>query len=640
MAERGEGAFQRVSWEEALNEVASKMLWIKRQYGPEAILGLAGSGNAKGLMRTSGVLTRRFLNAFGGQTVTRASISNEGAIFASRHTLGLPIPPPSCESLLQSKLVIIWGLNPSETIQGTNMNWYLAQAKESGTKFIFVDPRFSNSAAALADQWIPIRPGADTAMLIAMAFVLIRDKLCDDEFLVRCTYAFESYRDYCLGAVDGIPKTPSWAEAICHVPAETIVALAREYADSKPASLWPGYAPGRTPFGEQFHRACITLAAMTGNVGIAGGGVGCYLGQDLMKTLGVSGVGQLENPTGKSVVGWRWADAVLQGKQGGYPSDIKMILSVAGERLNQCGDIKKGIQALKKVEFVMVLDQFLTPIARYADVVLPVTTQFEQEDVQLSKGEKAYMFHSARAIQPLGECKSDVEILTQLAQRLGIEHFLPNVEEQCLDQLLANAPVELEELRERSIYWNVQDGDVPLREFVQDPYGHPLPTPSGKIEIYSQSIAEMRQPDVLPPIPTYIDGWEGPGHLLGRRYPLLLVTCHSGRRIHSTFDNVPWLRELEPHSVWMNPKDAQQRQVRDGEMVEVFNDIGSTVIKAKVTQRIMPGVVAIYQGAWFHLDRYGRDWAGSVNVLCKDTVSPGEAAATNGILVEVTRWEE
>jgi anaerobic dimethyl sulfoxide reductase subunit A len=616
------------------------MLHIKRQYGPEAILGLAGSGNVKGLM-SAGVLVRRLLNAFGGHTTTRASISNQGAIFASDHTLGQRLPPPSRESLLQSKLVIMWGLNPSETIQGTNMNWYLAQARENGTRFIFVDPRFSNSAAALADQWIPIYPGTDAAMLVAMAFVLFREKLCDVEFLNRCTYGFEHYRDYCLGVVDGEPKTPGWAEDICGVPAETIAILARDYARSKPANLWPGEAPGRTAFGEQFHRACITLAAMTSNIGIPGGGVACYFSRDLRATLGVSELDRLPNPTGKSVVGWRWADAVLRGKQGGHPSDIKMIVSVAGERLNQCGDINKGIRALNNVDFVVVLDQFLTPTARYADLVLPVATQFEREDVQLSKGWQAYMFHSGKAIEPVGECWSDLEVFTQLARRLELEHFPSPSEAQWLDELMAEAAVDLEGLEEQGVYWHQdsQNDDVALWEFIEDPEGHPLPTASGKIEVYSQSIADIGLPDLLPPIPTYIDTWEGPHHPLRRRYPFLLVTWHSGRRIHSTFDNVPWLRELEPHTLWMNPQDAQRRDIRDGDMVEVFNDIGSTAIQAKITERIVPGVVGIYQGVWFKLDRSGKDRAGSVNMLCKDTVSPGEAAVTNGILVQVARRE-
>ncbi|OGO04807.1 MAG: hypothetical protein A2Y73_02110 [Chloroflexi bacterium RBG_13_56_8] len=591
-------------------------------------------------MRSASTLGRRFLNAFGGQTATRASISNEGAIFASRHTLGLFLPPPAHKSLPKSQLVIMWGFNPSQSIEGTNTNWYLAQAKEQGTRFIFVDPRFSNSAAALADQWIPLRPGTDTAMLVAMATVMIEESLCDQEFLARCTFGFEYFRDYCLGVTDGMPKTPSWAEEICGVSADTISALAREYATSKPACLWPGCAPGRTAYGEQFHRACIALAAMSGNIGVRGGGAGCYVGQDVRGILKMSSIDGLSNPTGKSVVGWRWADAVVQGKRGGYPSDIKMILSVAGNRLNQCGDIHKGIQALKQVEYVVVMDHFLTPTARYADLVLPVTTQFEQEDVQLSHGESVYMFHSGKALDPLGECRTDLEIFTELAERLGLDGFPSDAEERWLPQLLDKSPVHLEEIRDQGVYWLSQDEVVPLQEFVKDPEGHPLPTPSGKIEIYSQTMAELGNPSLLPCVPTYIDTWEGPHHPLSVRYPLLLVTCHSGRRVHSTFDNVSWLRELEPHTIWVNPKDAQERHIQDGELVEVFNDIGSLIIEAKVTERTMPGVVSVFQGTWFELDDSGRDRRGSANILCKDTISPGEAAATNAVLVQMARWDE
>ena len=639
VGERGQGRFRRTSWEEALDTLASELLRVKQQHGAEAVLGLVGSGNVKGVLRPTGAVARRFLNAFGGQTATRGSISNEGAIFASKHTFGLEVSPPSRESLLQTRLFIMWGVNPSDTIQGTNMNWYLAQAKEGGARFIFVDPRFTNSAAALADQWIPIRPGTDTAMLIAVAYVLIREGLCDESFLERCTYGFEHYQDYCLGTTDGTPKTPEWAETICGVPARTIAALAREYATSKPADLWGGWGPGRTAFGEQFHRACIALAAMTGNIGIPGGGAACYLGPDLKGRLGVSQVDPGTNPTGKSVVAWKWADAVLRGKDGGYPSDIRMVISVGGARLNQCGDIGKGIRAMRKVEFAVVLEQFMTPMARYADLVLPVTTQFEHEDVQLSKGAAAYMFHNGKAIGPVGESLSDVEIFARLARRLGVEGFAPHTEERWLRKLLEDAPVGLEEIREQGVFWDAENRGEPLQEFVRDPEANPLPTQSGKIEVYSQTIAQMEDPKLLPPVPTYVDSWEGPRHPLAEKFPLLLVTCHSGRRIHSMFDNVPWLRELEPHTLWINPVDAEERSISDGDRVQVFNDIGCTLIQAKVTERVMPGVVAAYQGTWFHLGGDGRDLVGSVNTVCKDTVSPGESAATNAVLVQVTGLE-
>lgn len=632
-SERGEARFQRISWDEALDTVAAEMQRVKETYGPDAVLNLQSSGNLDGLVHRTGMLASRFFNAFGGQTAPRAIISFEGAALAARSTFGLVPPPPGPESLLRSRLVIMWGFNPAESIFGTNTNWYLALAKERGTRFVFVDPRFTESAAALADQWIPIRPGTDAAMLIAMAFVLIDEGLYDEAFLHRYTSGFAEFRGYCLGNGDGVPKTPTWAEAICGVQAEVIASLAREYASSKPADLRGGWAPGRTAYGEQFHRACIGLSALTGNIGIPGGGPGCWVTQDFQRTLGVSFVPSLANSTGKSVVAWRWADAVLKGTAGGYPSDIKMVYSIGGNRLNQCGDLNKGVQALKKVEFVVAQDQFLTPLARYADIVLPVNTHFEREDIQVPHGLGSYLIFNHRAIESLGESKSDLEILTALSQRLGCHDFGDKTERDWLSEVIKNAGVDCDTLRAQGVY---RDGpavpQVPLQGFIADPRSNPLPTPSGKIEIFSQALAQRHQPK-LPPVPQYIDN---PAQ---KERPLLMVTVHSRKSVHSSFYNVPWLQEIEPHTLWINPVDAEANGIGNGEKVTVSNDTGTVVITAKLSERIMPGVVSIPQGAWYQPDEDGRDWNGSVNVLCPDTISPGEAAVTNAVAVAVSRLE-
>lgn len=639
VGERGEGRFQRISWDEALDTVAGEMRRIKQSYGAQAILNLRGAGNTDGLLHRTGSLADRFFNSFGGQTATRGIISFEGAVFAARYSFGFGPPPPGPESLLHSKLVLMWGFNPAEAIFGTNTNWHLALAKERGTRFIFVDPRFADSAAALADRWIPILPGTDTAMLIAMATVMIQERLCDDGFLSRYTYGFDRFRDYCLGVEDGVPKTPVWAEGICGVRAEVIAGLAREYAASRPADLRGGWAPGRTAFGEQFHRACIALSAMTGNIGVPGGGPGCWIPQNFPRTLGVSTLPTLDNPAGKSIVAWRWADAVLQGTAGGYPSDIRMIYSLGGNRLNQCGDVSKGIEALKRVEFVVVQDQFLTPLARFADIVLAASTHFEREDIQMPHNQGGYLIYNYRAIEPLHEARSDLEILTDLALRLGITGFNDRTEQEWLQELMKGAPVDRGTLSTKRVFrFDPPPSQVPLQEFIADPEKNPLRTPSGKIELFSPALAERKHPQ-LPPVPRYIEDWEGPRHPAAREYPLLLVTTHSRKRVHSTFDNIPYLRELEPHTLWINSVDAEARGIRDGGQVKVYNAIGTVVIAARVTERMMPGVVSIYQGAWYQPDERGVDRGGCVNVLCKDTLSPGEAAATNAVLVEVAGQE-
>ncbi|MDP2661725.1 MAG: molybdopterin dinucleotide binding domain-containing protein [Dehalococcoidia bacterium] len=434
-------------------------------------------------------------------------------------------------------------------------------------------------------------------------------------------------------------KTPAWAEAICGVRGEVIAGLAREYASSKPADLRGGWAPGRTAYGEQFHRACIALSAMTGNIGIPGGGPGCWVTQDFQRTLGVSLLPPLANPTGKSIVGWRWADAVLEGVSGGYPSDIRMIYSIGGNRLNQCGDIKKSVQALEKVEFVVVQDQFLTPIARHADIVLPVNTHFEREDIQIPHGQGNYLIFNHQVIPNLEESKSDLDILTALAQRIGGGAFGDKTAQEWLPELIKHAPAGYEDLRSQDVFrYGTPAPRAPLQEFVADPRGNPLPTPSGKVEIFSQGLAQ-RQQALLPPLPQYIAAAEASPPPTQRSYPFLLVTVHSRKSVHSSFQNVPWLQEIEPHTLCMNPVDATAQGIRDGQKVIVRSEIGAVVIATKLTERIMPGVVSIPQGAWRQLDKEGVDWNGSVNVLCPDTISPGEASVTNAVPVTVARWE-
>ena len=265
VGERGEGHFERISWDEALDTVARELARVKETYGPQAIFNLCGGGDIDSRLHHTVAVPMRFFQFFGGYTGVSTITSFQSVLYACRHTFGMPVPDSDRENLLKSRLIIMWGCNPAVSLKGTNTNWYLAQAKEKGVRFIFVDPIFTESAAALADEWIPIRPGSDTAALLAMAYVIITEDLYDRDFLDKHTFGFDKFSDYCLGVEDGIAKTPAWAEPITGVPAETLARLARDYATSKPANLRAGWAPGRTAFGEQFHRAAIALAAITGN---------------------------------------------------------------------------------------------------------------------------------------------------------------------------------------------------------------------------------------------------------------------------------------------------------------------------------------------------------------------------------------
>jgi anaerobic dimethyl sulfoxide reductase subunit A len=270
---RGEGKFQRVSWDEALDFVANELKRVKETYGPSAILLKTGGGDVT-LVHGAGRTVERLLNLFEGYTGTWGSHSWEAAMFASAVTYGTIAVANTRDDLLNARMILMWGWNPSETIQSTNTTWYLAQAKEKGAKIVSVDPRYTDTTGTFADEWIPIRPSTDAAMLISMAYVMINKDLQDQTFIDRYTLGFEQYRDYILGVGDSVPKTPEWAEEITGVPASTISRLARAYATTKWAALIAGISSGRTANGEQYHRAALTLAAMTGNVGIHGGECG------------------------------------------------------------------------------------------------------------------------------------------------------------------------------------------------------------------------------------------------------------------------------------------------------------------------------------------------------------------------------
>ena len=262
---RGDGKFEKTSWDEALDTVAQELIRVKETYGNASILLLGGSGSQSVLQGS--VAVERLLASFGGYTRTWGDASYEGPLFASMATYGTMTTGNDREDLLNSRLIIMWGWNPACTIWDTNTSLILAKAKEKGIKIVSIDPRLTESTAVFASEWLPIRPGTDAAMLIAMAYVMIRGGLQDQKFLDTYAVGFDKFQSYVMGEEDSVPKTPAWAEEITGVPASTIERLAVEYATTKPAALIPGWGPARGLMGEQFSRAAITVIAMTGNIG-------------------------------------------------------------------------------------------------------------------------------------------------------------------------------------------------------------------------------------------------------------------------------------------------------------------------------------------------------------------------------------
>jgi len=560
---RGEGKFERISWDEALDTVAGEIQRVNKTYGSSAILYWVSAGDGGALHGVWRRMSRLFC-LMGGYTRPWGLHSYEGAIFAELTTYGNALVTDTRDNLLSSRLIILWGWDPVNTIADTNTTWYLIQAKEAGIRIISIDPRYTDTTATLAHEWIPIRPGTDAAMLIAMANVIMAENLQDQAFLDSYTVGFEAFKNYVLGVEDGIPKTPGWAEAITGVPAGTIYRLAKEYATTKPAALMAGIAPGRTAYGEQYHRAAITLAAMTGNIGIPGGSAAGKV-WSIMNLLGMgSGLRippnavDAETPPPKdklpsrgsgyvyghgAVNVFRLTDAILKGKSGGYPADYKLFYLSSSNIVNQWPNSNRVAEALKKLDFVVVEEQFMTATAKFADIVLPTCTFLERNEV-LSGVLPPFYGYRNKIIETLYESN---------------------------------------------------------------------------------------------PIPKYIETWESANDPLASKYPLQLITTHCKRRAHTQFDNIPWLRELEPHAVKMNTIDAQARGIQDGDLVRVFNDRGRMIIPARVTERIMPGVVDLPQGAWYSPDENGVDRGGCANTLTRDEPSPGGALPSNTALVQVKK---
>jgi len=657
---RGKGQFERISWDEALDTVAGELVRIKETYGPQAILLYTNSVMGVWTLHGyAGIPLHQLLAGLGGFTSTWGGASYEGSVFNTRATYGTLSTGHTRDDLLNSRLIILWGMNPAESIFGTNTAWYVARAREGGARVVVVDPRYTRTAAVLADEWIPIRPGTDAAMLVAMAHVMIAENLQDKTFLDRYTVGFDEYKDYVVGVADGVAKTPAWAEAKTGVPADTIAALARQYAGIKPAALIPGFAAGRTAYGEQYHRAASALAAMTGNVGIHGGGAAGFDRGPVGSQIYGTPISETKEATYEQQLkaldiprrlktrphACRVWDAILEGTAGGYPSDIKMAYVALGNPLNQLPHINKGVNALKKLDFIVVHEQVMTATSRYADILLPVATHWERNDIARPWLSGPYFLYLNKVIESLPEVKTDFQICRELASRLGITMPFPGMpEEEAIGKIVDSIGDMKEEIPDLETFkthgvhkLEMPEPGVCFKEQIEDPDNNPFPTPSGKIEIYCQRIADLNNPEI-PPIPKYIKQWEGPDDPLTEIYPLQLVTIHHRTRAHSIFDNNPWLKDLEPQRLWINTLDAEIRDIGDGDEVKIFNDRGVTVIPAKVTERIMPGVVCLGEGAWYRPDDRGQDRGGNPNVLTRNHYSPGGSFPFNTSLVQVEKF--
>ena len=684
VGKRGEGKFKRISWQEALDTIADKLKYVIDTFGNESIFRIYGTGKLGGVVSSTEQIDR-LMNLLGGKLNYYNSYSTAQLDHARFYTYGTsqkcgnPI-----SDIINSQLVVLFGNNPAETRMsgGGSIRDLVVAKQQKDVRIIVIDPRHTDTAAGFADEWIPIRPGTDAALVSAIAHVLIIDDQVDQAFLDRYCIGYDqktlpehippdnSYKDYILGTgKDRLPKTPLWASSITGIPENRIVKLAQEIAAAKPAYIAQGWGPQRHANGEQAVRAICMLPILTGNIGIAGGNSG--------DREGVFGIDFPKmpvdtNPVSLSIPCFLWTKAIedptgvtgtTDGLRGGksLKHPIKFLWNYASNTLiNQHSNIGKTHEILsddRRCEMIVAIDTVKTASVRYADIVLPDTSSFEESDLMYQgyAVEMGALLVKQKAINPPGECRPIFDICADIAERMGIgeqftekrtrEEWIEYLYQQCRT-IKPKLPDHINQARETGLFkWNRPVvADIPFKQFRQDPEGSSIPTPSGKIEIFSETLWNLSQTWKLPPgdvisaLPEFHSTWGMPGDPDATEYPLQVIGHYYKQRTHSSYGNNPWLADVAPQNLWMNPLDAKKRKSKSGDRVLVFNQFGQTEVLVKITPRIMPGVLSLPQGAWFKPDEKGTDRNGCINVLTNQRPSPlakGNPQHTN--LAEVKR---
>lgn len=688
VGKRGEGKFERISWDEALDTIAGSLKGIVEKYGNEAVYINYSSGIVGGNITRSSPsasIIARLMAIYGGFLGQYGTYSTAQIAYAMPYTYGSN-EGNSTSDIENTKLVVMFGNNPAETrMSGGGITYFLEQARErSNARMIVIDPRYTDTAAGREDEWIPIRPGTDAALVAGIAWVLINENMVDQPFLDTYCVGYDEktlpegapanghYKAYILGqGDDGIAKTPQWASAVTGIPVDRIVKLAREIGQTKPACICQGWGPQRQANGELTARAIAMLPILTGNVGINGGNSGA---RESTYTITIERMPMPENPVKTKISCFSWTDAIERGAemtalrdgvQGKDKLDvpIKFIWNYAGNTItNQHGDINHTHDVLqddKKCEMIVVIDNFMTSSAMYADILLPDLMTVEQEDIIPNDyaGNMGYLIFIQPVTAPKFERKPIYWITSEIARRLGPDIYQKFTEGRTQEEwlkylyakMLAKDPQlpSYDDLKKMGIYKRKDPAGhyVAYTKFRDDPQANPLKTPSGKIEIYSSRLAriastwEIPKGEVISPLPVYAstpEGWDDPAR---SKYPLQMFGFHYKSRTHSSYGNIDILEAACRQEVWINPIDAQKRGIVNGDMVRVFNGRGEVRIAAKVTPRIMPGVSAMGQEAWHNADMQGDrvDHGGCVNTLTTHRPSPlakGNPQHTNLVEIE------
>lgn len=726
---RGKSKYVRISWDQATDIIAKEIKRIINKYGPTAILAQCdGHGETKVVHAAHGCC-RKLLRLLGGYTLqTRNPDSWEGWYWGAKHVWGCePIGEQVSQKNLipdiaeNTEMLIYQGCDPETTPWGWGGQtvsrlcyWF----RDLGIKQIYICPDLNYGAAVHADKWIPILPNTDAALQLAIAYIWLTEETYDKEYIATHAVGFDHFKEYVLGLEDGIPKTPKWASGKTGIPSRIIKALAKAWATKRTSTIHAnGGNMARGPYSHENMRLEVCLLGMQGlgkpgqhmfstiewglfgiradttkwSFGEAIPVPGHLLYPDLIpinrggfaeETIPKQFIPKplinkaiMEPPItwyGTTLCVYPTEDQFVQYK---YPNDgcseIHMIWTDTPALMSCWNDSNYTAKAYQnpKIEFMLAQHPWIENDCLFADIILPVTTKFENDDIGVDHytAEFGSVFLDRKCIEPRGESRSDYEVVCAIAEKLNLLQEYTDGKSvddwirQGFEECGINNMVTWKEFEEKGHFvipndpdWDLSD--IGMRKFYEDPENNPLSTPSGKLEFYSHRLADNFPGDMeRSPIPRWVE--KGESHderLSGERaktYPYLVVSNHPRWRVHSQHDDMQWLREMETckiigpdgyayQTMWIHPEEAEKKGIKHGDVVNIFNERGGVLAGAYVTERIMPGVVYIDHGARYDPIIPGElDRGGAINTITPRNTSSKNATGmvSGGFLVDIAR---
>ena len=718
---RGISKYKRISWDQALDIIASEMNRIKEKYGPTALLYESDQHGENKVVQACHGAGRRLLRLWGGFTQqNRQPDSWEGWWWGSKHFWGCePVGQGKQSNLLydiskNAELLLFWGCDQETTPWGwggqlpSRLSYWWT---ELGIKQIYVCPDLNYAAAVHADRWIPILPNTDAAMYLAITYHWFKNGTYDKEYLKTHAVGVEKYEAYVMGEEDGVPKTPEWAAPITNVPSRVIKALAEEWASKRTTVVIGNGGPGiRGPYATEAARLQNICLAMQG-LGKPG------VNQAKMIEWGLfDKPDQYAQPRSLRVPNLRKAyrgghpdetnhpsfipktyipKAILEGQcdwygvesetaprqdqfvHYKYPADdcskIHMVWTDSPSWITcwNCGNDYIRAMRHPDIEFMFAQHIWLENECLLADIILPVNTKLEEDDiaVDIFSGQYNLLFPEHKCVEPLGESYSDYEIACKLAERLGLlEEYtegksIPDWIKYGWEISRCADLISWEELNEKGYYVvptadNWEDVPAGFYEFYKDPEKHPLSTPTGKLEFEATGLLKHFPDDLeRPPVPKWIAKGISHEETIGtersKKYPLLVCSNHPRWGVHSEHKDMIWLREIETCKVkgpdgyqyqpgWLHPSEAEKRGIKNGDVISIYNDRGTVLAGAYITERIMPGVVYIDHGAkWDPIALGEIDRGGAINTIVpRNTTSKNAVGhAVSGFLAQVEKTD-